>query len=88
MKYDKNNRILTIEDISQCNRWSISDWINDHSEEVLSSTPRRSYRTNKLHIDITVVYKDYIVAIYDIMDGFEDDFYIQSLGYNSALHAE
>lgn len=88
MKYDKNNRILTIEDISQCNKWSISDWINDHSEEVLNSTLKRHYMYNRLHIAITVVYKEYVVAIYDIIEGLEDDFSIQSLGYYSALHAE
>lgn len=86
MKYDINNRILTIEELSQCNKWTISDWISDHLEEVLESMPTRSYRTGRLHLAIDVVYHNYLVAVYDIngIDGHEDEFSIQSIGYYSA----
>lgn len=91
MKYDSKNKILWIEDLSQCNKWTISDWISDHLEEVLESTPTFSCYTGRINIEICVIYhgaNDWVVAVYDIngIDGREDDFRIQSIGYYSALN--
>jgi hypothetical protein len=86
MKYDIDNRILTIEELSQCDFRIIADWIHDHVEDVLESKPTKSYRTNKWHTEISVVYKKYIVGIYDFVYGGQDDFFPQTIAYYTALN--
>ena len=82
--YDSRNCILTIDDIELCNKSFISGWVNDNIDVILSSDDvvRLDFRDGKMKVEICVICQGFLVAIYIIKEGQEDEFWIQHAGYD------
>ena len=84
MKYDFDNCMLTLDDMTQCNRDIIKSWVDDNIDMILLNAQaiQRRYTTGKLDVDIAVVCDGFLVGIYQISN---DEFLVQSVGYENAI---